>query len=289
MRAPSPSTADPPGEKPERLTTGVARRFVRHEVPTEAAALAFYAFLSLPPTFLVVFGLTGFFGGAETAGWITAQLQTALPGPAARTVIDEFVTQVVMETAPGPFSVGIAIALFAGSNVFAALGAALDRAYGIRHGRPWLRQRLVGLGVLVVFAVLFLSASAVILWGAMVAGDLEPWGITERVWSVGQWLGPYLLVVLAFWLSYILLPSRPTTGQEKGRLLVGALIAALFWLAATAGFRFYIASLGTFSETYGILGTMIVILLWMWISGMVVLLGGEIGAQLDPEADSSVG
>jgi membrane protein len=88
-------------------------------------------------------------------------------------------------------------------------------------------------------------------------------------------------VTAAFWIAYYILPAR-NQRREKGRLLIGAVVATTLWMIASIGFRLYVENFSNYSETYGILGTMIVILMWMWISMLVVLLGGEVAAQLRP-------
>lgn len=258
----------------KRLLTG----FTAHDVPGQAAHVAFFAFLSFPPIILVIFSLTGLFGDESTAIWLTNQLQAGLPGEASG-VVNQFVDQVVNEEAPGLFSVGLLLTLWAASNVFAALGRSLNQAYELKDQRNFLVQRLIGLGVMLVFVVLFLSGSVVLIAGPGIASGLGLWGTAEVAWAIIQWPLALLLIVSAFWIAYYVLPARNQSG-EKWKILVGAVVGALLWVGATAGFRFYISNFGNYSETYGILGTIIVILMWMWISGIVALLGGEIAAQL---------
>jgi membrane protein len=255
-------------------------RLMQHDVSGEAAHVAFFAFLSFPPTIIAVFALTGLFGGPETATWLTAQLQGALP-PEAWGVVEEFVEQVVSTPQPGLLSIGLLLALWAASNVFAALGRSLDMAYGIESGRFFLKQRAVALGVMLIFAVLFLAGSVTLIAGPAITRGLRLLGFMDYFWSIAQWPLAFVLVTTAFWVAYYLLPARDQSG-EKLRLLVGAVVATILWMLATVGFRIYIENFGNYSETYGILGTMIVILMWMWISMLVVLTGGEIAAQMRP-------
>jgi membrane protein len=258
----------------------LANRLIQHDISGEAAHVAFFAFLSFPPTIISVFALTGLFGGEDVAQWLTEQLQTALP-PEAWGVVEEFVRQVVATPQPGLFSVGLLLALWAASNVFAALGRSLDMAYGIQGGRFFLKQRLVALGVMLIFVVLFTLGSITLVAGPAITRGLRLLGFMDHVWAVAQWPVAFVLITTAFWLTYYVLPARDQS-REKRRLLVGAVVGAALWMIASLGFRIYIENFGNYSETYGILGTMIVILMWMWISMLVVLLGGEIAAQLRP-------
>jgi membrane protein len=278
-----PSGSAPEASIPTRVVSPyffrrLIRRLMDHDISGEAAHVAFFAFLSFPPTIITAFALTGLFGGPETATWLTEQLQALLPEEAWG-VVEEFVGQVVETPQPGLFSIGLALALWAASNVFAALGRSLDLAYGIESGRFFLKQRAVALGVMLVFVVLFMAGSLTLIAGPAITRGLRVLGFMDWIWAIAQWPLAFVLVTTAFWIAYYVLPARSQRG-EGVRLLAGAVVAAVLWMVASVGFRIYIENWGNYSETYGILGTMIVILIWMWISMLVVLLGGEIAAQL---------
>jgi membrane protein len=251
------------------------------DVLGSAAQIAYFFFLSLPPSILVLFGLTGFFGGQGVADWLTMQLQGALPAEAAG-LIQGFVQQVVYENAPGPFSVGLVLALWAASNVFMALTKTLNNAYDVERERPFWKQRLVSLGVMLVCGVLFLAGSAVLIAGPQIAAALDLGGVANLAWTVLQWPLAFAIVVATFWIIYYVLPNRDQ-GRHRGMLLKASAIAAALWLLATLAFRIYIARFGSYGETYGVLGTVIVLLLWMYITGIVVLLGGEIASEMEAE------
>ncbi|MGH7457853.1 MAG: YihY/virulence factor BrkB family protein [Longimicrobiaceae bacterium] len=262
----------------------VARNFVDHDVPGEAAKLAYFAFLSLPPGLMALFAITGYFGGPEVAATLTERMRTGLPEQASGLVAG-FIDQVVNQRAPGPLSIGLLLALWAGSTAFMALAKSLERAYEVRVPRPWIKQRVLSLGVMVVCAVLFLSGSVLLLAGPALAGAVDFWGVAGAAWSVAQWPLALLLVVGAFWISYYVLPAQAES-REGLNCLIGALLAAALWVGATALFRLYIANFASYSQSYGILGTIIVLLLWLYLAAMVILLGGELASELHfpPEA-----
>jgi membrane protein len=256
----------------------VAHAAREDDVPAEGAHVAFFAFLSLPPTLLVAFALTGFFGGEELAETLTVTLQRALPEEASD-LVGNAVQEVVMEAAPGPFSIGLVVALWAASNVFVAMSKALNTAYGIHNPRPFLKQRAIGIGAMLLCMVLFFLGTAVLLTAPFVAKWIDLWGTAQVAWEILHWPLALMLLVAGIWLAYLALPARDQR-SEKRNCLIGALVAAVLWVIATAGFRLYITTFGQYSQTYGILGTVIVILLWLWVSAMVIVLGGEIAAEL---------
>lgn len=251
------------------------------DIMGQAAKIAFFAFLSFPPAILVLFALTGFFSGDAAAEWIAQQLQAALP-EAASEMVDNFVTQVVHEKAPGPFSIGLVIALWAASNVFMALGDSLNLAYGIVDRRSWVKRRLIAIGVLLSSAVLLLAGSALLLAGPYLANTVNLWGIADFAWNVLQWPLAFLLIVGAVFIVYYVLPNRDQS-FSRAILFKSAVIAALGWLLATTGFRLYVSNLGSYSETYGFLGAVIVFLLWLYVTAIVVLVGGELNSEWEAE------
>jgi len=257
----------------------VWREFQDDDIANQAAKVAYYFFLSLPPLMMAAFGLAGIFGDDRTADWLSAQLGTNLPAEAAG-LVSGFVDDVVRTEHPGPFSVGLLLALWSGSAVFGALEDTLNLAFDVREKRGFVRKKLVTLGTLAAVGVLFTAGSAAILAGPAIARALGLGAFGEAVWSVAQWPLAFALVVAAFWVIYYVLPHRD---QRRCRLvLLGAsAIAAVLWVVATVGFRLYVARFGSFSQTYGLLGAVIVLLLWMYYTSLVILLGGEIAAEME--------
>ncbi len=263
------------------LPRRVASELMDDDIPGEAAKVAYYAFLALPPALLVVFALLGFFGGAATAEWINGQLQAALPGDASA-LVEEFVTQIVYESAPGPFSIGLLLALWASSNVFMSLGDSLNNAYDVEEDRSWFRRRAIAIGVMLAAVFLMLVASVSLIAGPQIAGALNLWGAAELAWTIIQWPLAFLFVTAAFFLVLYLLPNRDQS-DCRATLFRAAAGAAGLWLLASLGFRLYVSNFASYSETYGILGAVIVLLLWLYVTGMVVLIGGELASEMEKD------
>jgi membrane protein len=257
----------------------VMKEFGEDDLSNQAAKVAYYFFLSLPPLVMALFALAGIFGGDDTANWLATRLGGMLPAEAGALVAG-FVDEVVRETHPGPLSVGLLLALWAASNVFMALEDTLNAVYHIREKRGFVRRRLVVLGTLVAVGVLFVAGSAVLLAGPALSRAMGLGAVGDTLWDVGQWPLSFALIVGAFWVIYYVLPLRDQRGC-KAVLLRSSAIAAVLWLLATLAFRIYIANFGSYSATYGLLGTVIVLLLWMYVTSLVILLGGEISAEME--------
>jgi membrane protein len=281
---------DAPGERDRRADNrdeGVAKAVWRNSMEDDvlnvAGGMAYFAFLSLPPTILVLFALTGFFGGEPVADWVTGQLTTLLPEDAA-VWIETFVDNVVRSQAPGPFSVGLVLALWAASNVFMAVTRGLNLAYGVRDPRPWVKQRALAIGVMLFFVIFFLIGSASLIMGPQIARALDVFGVATQAWNLVQWILPFLLIVGAFWIAYYVLPARDQKRHTR-EILIGAVVGTAIWLLASAAFRTYIANFGGYNETYGVLGGIIILLLWLYLTMVVILAGGQLAAELERRAN----
>jgi len=274
--SPVRSTAEPPVTLP--LWKRVWREYNDDDIANQAAKVAYYFFMSLPPLLMAAFGLAGVFGGDGTAEWLTANLRRNLPAEAG-TLVDGFVTDVVHKNHPGLLSLGLLLALWSGAAVFMALEDTLNAAWHVECTRGFVKRRAVALGTLLAVGILFLAGSLVLVAGPAIAKGLG----LGVVWSVAQWPLGFALVVGAFWIVYYVLPNVDHRGC-KLVLLKASAVAAGLWLLATLGFRLYAANFGSYSKTYGVLGGIIVLLLWMYYTSTVILLGGEIASEMERTA-----
>jgi membrane protein len=266
----------------ENLAVAVGKEMMEDDALNVAGGMAYFAFLALPPTIVMIFALTGFFGGDAAAEWITAQLSAAMPDEASD-LIDGFVRSVVYTQAPGLFSLGLVLALWASSNIFMAVARALNIAYDIEENRSFIKMRALALGVTLLFVVFMLSGSALLLLGPGIANALDLFGVANLAWNIAQWVLPFLLVVGAFMLAYYILPNRQQKRHNR-EILIGAVVGAVVWVIATVAFRFYISNFGGYDETYGTLGGIIILLLWLYMTMLVILLGGQVAAELERRA-----
>jgi membrane protein len=271
--SPAKAAAAPPLAWP--LWKRVWTRYKNDDVANQAAKVAYYFFMSLPPLLMATFAMAGIFGGDRTAAWLTGSLQRNLPAEAG-TLVDGFVSEVVQKEHPGLLSIGLLLSLWAGANVFMALEDSLNVAWGVRCQRGFVKRRGVALAALLAVGLLFLAGSAALLAGPAIAKGLG----LGTAWSILQFPLGLGLVVAAFWVVYRVLPGRNHRGHA-GVLLKSSAFAAGLWLLATLGFRLYAANFGSYSKSYGVLGGMIVLLLWMYYTSMVIILGGEIGAEME--------
>lgn len=247
-----------------------------------AAQTAYYFFFSLFPILLFITPLIGMLIDERMAiAWLQEQLGQTVP-PETLMLISDIVQDVVLsEGAPGLASVGALLALWAGSNVFNTLAGALNQAYDVTENRSWWKTRLMALGMVLLSAVVLGIGFVTLIAGrqiiSAVAGLVGLSSGEELAWTLMQYgVAVALLVVLAFLTLYLL----PNIRQRKRLVLAGAIVTTALWIGATMLFRTYVINFGNYNQTYGTIGAVIVLLTWMYLSMLVVLIGGELTSEL---------
>lgn len=249
-----------------------------------AAQTAYYFFFSLFPLLLFLAPLLGLIGDKEAlVGWLVDQARTTVPDDAL-SLLEGVITDVVYaEGAPGLMSIGILLALWTGSNVFNALIGALNRAFDCEDGRPWWKRRLIAIATVFGAGLVILITTVVMLAGP----DIVDWAAAQiglgaqaaMAWKIVQYALAVALLIGTMWLVYWFLPA--SKGHSKRHVLVGAVTATALWLLVTVGFRQYVSNFADFNATYGTIGGVIMLLMWMYLTMLVVLIGGELIAELE--------
>ena len=270
------------GYRVETLAKRVGKEILDDDVLGLSAQMAYYFFFSLFPILLFITPVLSFFGDSEAAmTFIFTQLARAVP-PEAEALVQEQVMSVVnTDGAPGLMSIGALLALWAGSNVFNNLITALNRAYDVEEQRPWWKRRLIAMGMVIVAGIVigtatitFLAGERIIDWVGRLVGLDES---TRILITVAQYGLALLFLVGLAWLTFRVLPN---TRQSKRHVLVGAIATTVLWIVVTLGFKLYVVNFGNYDATYGAIGTIIVLLTWMFLSMVVLLTGAEIASEL---------
>jgi membrane protein len=246
-----------------------------------AAQLAYYFFLALFPALLFLIALAGVFTSPDDV----ARLVNMMSGTAPRDVINIVQRQLTAlsgQTQGGLMTFGVVAALWSSSSAMVALIDALNRAYDVEDGRPWWRQRLTALLLTIAVAVFILASFALVIAGPELARSLAGrFGLGtafEWTWNVVQWPVVFALVSVAFSLVYYFAPD---VDQDFVFLTPGSLLATILWLVGSLGFRFYVVNFGSYNQTYGAIGGVMVLLLWLYLSGLVVVVGAEANAEIE--------
>jgi len=253
-----------------KTSAAALREAKNDDISGQAAKVAFYAFLSLFPLILVVLTLTGIFGGQAAFDAIMGRIQGTLPAETAG-LLEQYVREVTDRPQPGLMSAGALLTLWSASGAFAALGESLNAVFDVEDKRSFVKRRSIALLFALLVGVVLLVAAIALLAGPELAAAAGIGG----VWAFAQWPVVFGLITVVLYATYRFLPARQPLLGGKSRWL-GAVAGGVLWIAATGVFRFYVSQLGDYAKTYGALGAVIVLLLWLMISAGVVLFGGEL-------------
>jgi membrane protein len=260
-----------------------AKEFQADNLTDWAAALTYYAILSIFPALLALISILGLVGQSATQPLID-NIATFAPGAAQDVATDAIRNLQQGQGAAGVlFVVGIATAVWSASGYIAAFMRASNAIYDIEEGRPIWKTLPVRVALTIALLLLTaISAVAVVVSGGLAekVGDVVGLGSTAvDVWNIAKW--PVLVLVVSFMFA-LLYWAAPNVKQAGFRWISpGSVLAVLLWIAASAAFAFYVSSFSSYNKTYGALGGVIIFLVWLWISNIAVLLGAELNSELE--------
>jgi membrane protein len=247
-----------------------------------AAGLTYYAILSLFPALLVLVSLLGLAGPSATQT-LTDNISATMPADAAGLVTTAIENLQGNQAAAGVFGlVSLAIALWSASGYIAAFMRASNVVYDVPEGRPIWKTLPIRVGVTLLMVVLLsLTVVGVALTGSAAAwvGQLLGLGSTVvTVWNIAKW--PVLLLIVVFMIA-LLYWASPNAKRGFRWVSPGSVLAVVLWLLASAAFAFYVANFASYGRTYGTMATVVVFLVWLWITNIAILLGEEFNAEIE--------
>jgi len=257
------------------------REIVDDDVLGLAAQLSYYFFLALFPAILFLLALASFFPLSN----ITDDVGRSL-GPFVSAQVLELIQEQMRRLANndngGLLTFGVAGALWSSSAALVSIVGAINRAYDIEDSRPWWKVRLIAIGLTLAVAAIVLVALSLVLVGPTVAeqlGTMTGWGAPfEWAWLVLQWPLVFALVATGIGLIYYV---GPDADQDWVWITPGAVAATILWLVISLLFKLYVANFTDYEGSYGTVGAVIVVLLWFYVSGIAILTGAELNAEIE--------
>jgi membrane protein len=284
-----------PTDLPSRSLPGVLKRtvaqFGEDKLTTWAAALTYYAVLSIFPALLALVSILGVIGPSATQPLLD-NLSAVAPGPAKQILTDALKG---IESSQGASTlalvIGLATAIWSASGYIGAFMDAANAVWDAPEGRPIWKRIPLRIAVTVVMLILLsASALAVVLTGpiARSLGDLVGLGSTfVTVWGIVKW--PVLVLVVSFMIS-LLFWAGPNVKQPGFPWVTpGGLLAVVLWIVASLLFALYVSRFASYNKVYGSLGGVIVFLVWLWITNLIVLLGAEFNSELERSRQIAAG
>src|SRR4051794_27320189 len=282
-REPPDNPTDLPKQSWLQILKRTGKQFSDDQLTTWAAALTYYAILSIFPALLALVSILGLIGPSATQPLLD-NLSSVAPGPAK-----DILTNVLksLESNQGSsglaFIIGLAVAIWSASGYIGAFMDAANNVWDAPEGRPvWKRIPLRLVLTVVMLILLAASALAVVLTGPLAKsiGDIIGVGSTfVTVWNIAKW--PVLLLVVSFMISLLYWAGPNVKHPRFPWVTPGGILAVLLWIVASALFAFYVANFASYNKTYGSLGGVIVFLVWLWITNLIILLGAEFNAEME--------
>ncbi len=268
----------------KKMAVRVWNEMNRDDAFGDAAKLAYYFLLALFPLLIFLTSAIGLIVGAGTGMRHTLfqYLARVMPSSAFQ-LIDSTMLEVTNSSSAGKLSFGLLLALWAASNGMGAITEALNTAYDVKETRPWWKRRLAAVLLTVGLSVLIIAALALVIGGGRLADYLAAlFGFGSAlawVWRILQWPLALAFMLAAFALIYYFAPDL--RDQDWKWITPGSVIGVVLWLLASFGLKSYLHFFNSYSATYGSLGAVIILMLWLYLTGLAVLIGGEVNAEIE--------
>ena len=250
----------------------------------QAAQLAYYLIFAVFPFLLFLTTLLGYIPVPNLMDRIMEYLAKLLPGEAV-TLLQDNIRQLVTEQKGGLLSFGILAALWTASSAVTAITDALNRAYDVQEGRPFWKVRGIALLLTIGLSVFIMVSMVLLIFGPQLGGwiaALVGLGTAfEIAWNILRW--PVIVVLLSIAMA-CLYYFAPDVEQRWKWITPGAVFAVLVTIAVSLGFSFYVNNFGAYNKTYGSIGAVIMFLTWLYLTGFVIVVGGEINAEVEHAA-----
>jgi membrane protein len=260
------------------------KKFSKDHMTNIAAALAYYAFLAIPSALMVAVGVFSLVAGPHAISTVIGKLNNVMPGQATSLLQGSLKTMTQSKgTGITVLSIGFVLAFWSLTGAMQNVMWATNIAYDRDDGRGFVRRRLTALWMVVFALIGFALAFGVLVLGphlsTWIGSAVGSKSLTKIVWYIAEW--PLLVGGLLFAFAGLMY-FGPNVKHPRWRFLTfGALVSIVAWLAASGLFAFYVSKFGSYNKTWGTLSAVVVMLTWLWLSGVALLLGAEINAEAE--------
>ena len=246
-----------------------------------SAQLAYYFFFALFPALLLLIAMASYLPEQTLIDQVFKSMGGFAP-PAALAIITEQIKKITDAKPGGLLTFGVMAAVWSCSSAMSAIINTLNAAYDIEEGRPWWKVQLTAILLTVGVAAFILISFTLVIIGPTLATklavSLHLGGAFEWTWKILQWPVVFGLVSAGMALVYYYAPDAE---QDWVWLTPGSVVATTLWLVASLAFKYYVVNITDYAATYGAIGGVMILMLWFYISGTVILLGAEMNAEIE--------
>lgn len=269
------------GRTIRRFFVDLARQLRDHDIDDLAAMMTYYAIMALFPMVLFVFAVALLVLPAPVIRDTAASLTAPLPSDVGA-ILRAQIENMREASNPGLAVLGGGLALWSASRGASGLTTALNRVFSKRETRPWVYRQLRAVVVTALVAAIVVVALACFViapeLGVRLAGRLSIRGDAfDTAWWIARWIGAGVLATLLWSLLYQTLPD---TNAPLRVFTPGALVGVVLWIVVSRGLTFFIEYISDFQDAYGAFASVIIVLLWLWLSNLTLLIGAEISAVI---------
>lgn len=269
------------------LSRCVVHDAIEDDLIGRASGLAFDFLLALFPFLVFLLAMFGLFASQsiQLRTDLLSYFAAFLP-PLAFLLLKNTTEELAKTASEGKLTLGILLALWFASGGVASMISTLNVAYRTREARSWFKVRAITLALTLVISILIFSALCLVLVGEIlidwIGNELHLASALVLIWKALQW--PLAAIFVTF--SYALIYSCGPNAQNRRWYWItpGSVFGSLLWLAASAGFRVYLRYFNTYTAIYGSLGALVILVVWLYVSGLAFLIGGEINANIERAA-----
>jgi membrane protein len=259
----------------------------KHRVLDQSAMLSFYFLLAMFPLLILLIALLGLLleSGPVLQETLHQYLAAVIPDSTSK-LIDTTLGEISGGPDPLTLSTALVFTWWAASQGMLAIMDSLNVAYEVEESRPWWKKYFVASALTIVWLALLACALLFLIYGnrisELMASQSGYSGFIAGLWPFFSWLLVLAFVVMAFNLLYVYAPN--VKHREWHWLMPGTVAGVALWLLASYGFQLYLEFFNRFSITYGSIGAVIILLLWLYLSGIAILVGGEVNSEIEKAA-----
>jgi membrane protein len=265
----------------KELIARVWKEMNEDDVFAIAAQLAYYFLFALFPLLLFLVTLIGFLPIENLYGEMVSFISQVLPTDAV-SLIQGNIDTIMKDQRGGLLSIGLIGTLWAASRAVANLCAALNKAYDVEEHRPWWKIQAISLGLTISLSLFAIVSVILIIFGGQIGkwvADAMGLGfLFEFTWNL---IRLFLAAVIMMGILATLYFFGPDVEQKWKWVTPGAVVAVLGWIGASLAFAYYVNHFGSYNKTYGTIGAVIILLTWMYLTGLMILVGGEINSVIE--------